>query len=55
MSPVDLAHVNKLMNLWGRGLFLNLMVIEVFLNVPVIIIIRFSENNQFSTIYIDIY
>ena len=39
----------------NRVISYSLREIEVFLKVPVIIIIRFGENNVLGTIYIDIY
>ena len=39
----------------NRVISYSLRGFEVFLKVPVIIIIRFGENNVLGTIYIDIY
>ena len=44
-----------LMNLWEIGLFHGLKGFELFPKVPVIIIMRFCENNVLETIYMDIY
>ena len=43
------------MNLSEIVISISLREIEVFLKVPMIIIIRFSENNVLGTIYIEIY
>ena len=46
---------NNLMNLWEIGLFHIVRRFEVFLKVPMIIIIIVGENNVLGRIYIYIY
>ena len=41
--------------MWNRVIAYSLREIEVFLKVPVMITIRFGENNVLEKIYIDIY
>ena len=45
----------KLIDLWEIGLFHSFRGFEAFIKVPVIIIIRFGENNVLVPIYVDIY
>ena len=45
---------NKLINLWEIVISYSLKRIVVFLKVPMLIIIRFGENNVFGATYIDL-
>ena len=46
---------NKQINLREIWLFYSIREFKMFLKVPMIIIIRFGENNVFGQIYIDIH